>query len=116
MSEVVKLFPEPERAERLIDAAADGGIEVSVNFCRISGPSLLFGLNGSTPPTEAAMAALLEMSARFKANSGFRSAVESYCVQLGAAVQAVHEPAWEFRALTPEETAALYAEEPQQIS
>lgn len=111
MSDVVKLFPEPDRAERLIDAAADGGIEVSVHFCRVAGPSLLFGLSGSTPPTEAAMTALLEMAARFKANADFRGAVEHYCVQLGAAVQAVHEPAWTFRPLTPAETAALYAGE-----
>ena len=111
MSNVIEIYPEPDRAERLIDAAAEGGIEISVHFCRIAGTSLLFALTAGPPPTTAAMAALVEMTTRFKANAAFREAVESYCFQLGAAVHAVHEPAWTVRTLTPEETAALVADE-----
>ncbi|KQP82884.1 hypothetical protein [Methylobacterium sp. Leaf117] len=113
MSNVVTAHPEPERAERLIDAAADGGIEISVHFCKIAGTSLLFGLAAGTAPTEGAILALLEMMTRFNANAVFRETVESYCVSLGAAVHAVHEPAWTFRDLTREETAALVADEPR---
>lgn len=113
MSNVVEIQPARDRAEQLIDAAAEGGFEVAVHFCRISGTSLMFGLVADTPPTTGGMAAMVEMTTSFKANAAFRECVEGYCVSLGAAVHAVHEPAWKFRDLTPAEMAALIADEPR---
>lgn len=111
MSNVVKMYPEPDRAERLMDDADAGGIGVYVQFDSRHGSSLLFNLHDGATPTAAGMAAIVEIAARFKANADFRDAVERSCVHLGSAVQYVEEPAWTFRPLTPAETAALYAEE-----
>lgn len=115
MSNVVQIHAEPEteRAERLIDAAAQGGVGVNVHFSPATGTSLLFGLDDGTPPTALAMEAVAEISQRFKANAAFREAVERYGFQIGAAVHAVTDPAWLTRDLTPAELAALNAEEPR---
>ncbi|KQQ23707.1 hypothetical protein ASF53_05115 [Methylobacterium sp. Leaf123] len=113
MSNVVQIHaePEPDRAERLIDAAAQGGVGVNVHFSPVTGTSLLFSLEDGTPPAALALDAVAEISTRFKTNAAFREAVERYGFQIGAAVHAVTDPAWQTRDLTPEETAALYAGE-----
>lgn len=115
MSNVISIHvqSDAERAERLIDAAAEAGVGVNVRFSSVTGTSLLFSLDDGTTSSALAMPAVGEIATRFKANPAFREAVERYCFQLGAAVHEVTEPAWQTRALTPAETAALHAEEPR---
>lgn len=118
MTNVVQIHAEPEsdRAERLIDAAAQGGVGVNVHFSPAVGTSLLFSLDDGTPSNALATDAVAEIAKRFKANAAFREAVERYCFQIGAAVHAVTDPAWQTRELTPAELAALSTGEPRLIS
>lgn len=96
MSDVIQMYPEPPRVEKLMEIADAGGVEVYVQWCR-TGTYLLFRLLTSAPPTEAAMAALVEMSGRFKTNADFRDALEGYSISLGTAVHNVDETPWIFR-------------------
>ena len=87
MSNVIKMYGENSRAERLIGQASDGGIEICVDF-NDYGNDVLFNVwKGQTP----------NPASRFKTDVKFREAVEHYCIQIGSSVQSVEKPAWKFR-------------------
>ncbi len=96
MSNVIKMYGENSRAERLIGQASDGGIEICVDF-NDYGNDVLFNVWKGQTPNPAGIAAMIEIASRFKTDVKFREAVEHYCIQIGSSVQSVEKPAWKFR-------------------
>lgn len=104
MTRNIQMVPLPLQAERLIELASEGGIEVYVRWCGL-GNEVLFTMWAGKVPTFAGLAAITEIAERFTKDAEFREAVEMHSVAAGSAVQAVDKPAWAFRPVEPSENA-----------
>lgn len=103
------------RFEELLDIMGDGGVSIYVNF-HLTPETILFEIDPEVPIKPATIAAMNEAVTLMATDTAFNDHAKSYCANIGGAVHCVTDPAWKVRDLTPEEMAALNAEEPPRLN
>lgn len=103
------------RFDYLMEILGKGGISLYMNFHHL--PEVpLFEIDPELHVTADTIAAMFKVVTLMATDTAFHEEAKSYCASIGSAVHSVTDPAWKMRDLTPEETAALNAEDPPRLN